>query len=72
MRNAIPDTALCFFRDGNKWCCVFGDFINLQESPAGFGDTFDEALDGLKKDAVSGVESVPNFHVDNQSTPGVA
>ena len=25
------------FRDGNMWCAVFSDFVNLQESPAGFG-----------------------------------
>lgn len=27
------------FRDGNQWCAVYSDFINLQESSAGFGDT---------------------------------
>lgn len=27
------------FRDGNMWCAVMPDFINLQESPAGFGET---------------------------------
>lgn len=27
------------FRDGNAWCAVHPDFINLQESPAGFGET---------------------------------
>ena len=41
---SIPDDAICFFPDGNKWCCVFGDFENLQESPAGFGDQFGERL----------------------------
>jgi hypothetical protein len=25
--------------DGNSWCAVNADFQNLQESPAGFGDT---------------------------------
>jgi hypothetical protein len=30
------------FKDGNMWCAVMPDFINLQESPAGFGET--EAL----------------------------
>lgn len=46
-KKSIPDSAVCVFRDGNKWCCVRGDFINLQESPAGFGNTFEEALDKL-------------------------
>ena len=40
----VPPDAACFFKDGNAWCCVRGDFINIQESPAGFGDTMDEAL----------------------------
>jgi hypothetical protein len=48
MNPAIPHSALCFFRDGNQWCCVFGDFVNLQESPAGFGETFEDALADLQ------------------------
>lgn len=44
---SIPHNALCFFRDGDQWCCVFGDFINLQESPAGFGETFSSAMADL-------------------------
>jgi hypothetical protein len=51
---SIPHDAVCFFRDGDKMCCVFGDFVNLQESPAGFGDNFDEALEDLAK--VVGIE----------------
>lgn len=27
------------FKDGDTFCAVLPDFINLQESPAGFGDT---------------------------------
>ncbi len=46
----IPHDAVCFFKDGDKWCCVYGDFANLQVSPAGFGDTFEEALDSLKNE----------------------
>ena len=45
----MPRNAVCFYMDGDKWCAVFGDFINLQESPAGFGDTFDEAFEELAK-----------------------
>ena len=33
--------------DGNSWCATRGDFVNLQESPAGFGDTALEALADL-------------------------
>ena len=50
---SIPDHAVCFFKDGDQWCCVGGDFINLQESPAGFGDTFDQALDHLQSQMIS-------------------
>lgn len=30
--------------DGNQWCVHLMDFINLQESPAGFGETKLEAM----------------------------
>ena len=46
----IPEQAVCFYKDGNMWCCVLGDFENLQESPAGFGDTMAAALDALYAD----------------------
>ena len=36
--------------DGNQWCATYDDFINLQESPAGFGDTQDEAILNLIKE----------------------
>lgn len=32
------------FMDGNAWCCVGPDFVNLQESPAGFGATREDAM----------------------------
>lgn len=35
------------FMDGNTWCAVHSDFINLQESPAGFGDTREQAIQNL-------------------------
>ena len=36
--------------DGNAWCAVMPDFINLQESPSGWGDTKEEAIASLKKE----------------------
>jgi len=30
--------------DGHAWCAHYDDFKNLQESPAGFGDSTFEAL----------------------------
>ena len=44
---SIPDDAIVVFADGDQWCCTFSDFINLQESPAGFGSTLDGAFEDL-------------------------
>lgn len=44
----VPAKALCLFKDGNQWCATYADFINLQESPAGFGETWEEAARGLQ------------------------
>lgn len=48
-KSGIPHNALCYFQDGDMVCCVFGDFVNLQESPAGFGKTNEEAFEDLKR-----------------------
>jgi hypothetical protein len=37
-------------KDGNMWCVHRQDFTNLQESPAGFGETILEALAELCKE----------------------
>lgn len=36
------------FRDGDAWCAVRSNFINLQESAAGFGSTPREAVSYLE------------------------
>jgi hypothetical protein len=46
----IPDTAICFWREGVQWCCAFGDFISEQQSPIGYGETFDAAMEALRID----------------------
>ena len=46
----IPSNAECYFEDGDKLCCVRGDFVNLEESPAGFGTGYAEAYQALIKD----------------------
>lgn len=46
----IPRASVCFFKDGDKICCVNGKFKNLQESPAGFGNNFEEAFADLIKE----------------------
>lgn len=38
------------FMDGNQWCATGGDFTDLQNSPAGFGDTALDALGALCKE----------------------
>ena len=35
------------YKDGDAWCAIRGDFVNLQESPAGLGETALEALAAL-------------------------
>jgi len=35
------------FMDGNAWCAVHPDFVNLQESDAGFGDSPEAARAAL-------------------------
>lgn len=37
-------------RDGNAWCAHRKDFIDLQSSPAGFGESKLEALSALAKE----------------------
>lgn len=37
------------YRDGSQWCATRVDFVNLQESPAGFGETCLGALSELCK-----------------------
>jgi hypothetical protein len=49
VKSGVPDKALCYWKDGDQWCCTHADFKNAQESPAGFGETFDEALADLQK-----------------------
>ena len=40
---------LLLSRDGDQWCATYADFINLQESEAGFGDTCLLALADLRQ-----------------------
>jgi len=38
-----------WYREGDKWCATAGNFKNLHESPAGFGDTLLESFAELAK-----------------------
>jgi hypothetical protein len=40
---------MTFQMDGNKWMCTPPDFIDLQQSCGGFGDTKSQAVDDLIK-----------------------
>lgn len=35
------------FKDGDSWCATRADFVNLQESPVGFGDSPKAAVEAL-------------------------
>jgi hypothetical protein len=52
------------FKDGNMWCAVDPDFINLQESPAGFGETpglaREELMWAKRNPAYTGLPYVPS------------
>ena len=37
------------YKDGSSWCCADSQFVNLQESIAGFGDTPALALENYEK-----------------------
>lgn len=45
---AVPPEKVHVQRDGASWRATAPGFINLQESPAGFGDTPEEAIADLK------------------------
>lgn len=44
---AIPTVNLKM--NGNQHCATRPDFVNLQESPAGFGDTKEDAIKDLER-----------------------
>ena len=35
------------YKDGDQWCAVGSNFVNLQESTVGFGDTREDAIEQL-------------------------
>lgn len=45
----VLESRVILTMDGNKWCAHRPDFINLQESLAGFGDTEIDAIHELLK-----------------------
>lgn len=47
------DGGLRLFRDGDQWCATYKDFVNLQESEAGFGERAIDALIDLPKPGLS-------------------
>lgn len=57
----IPDwwnTGVQVYMDGDMWCAVGPDFINLQESHAGFGKTPRAAVDALKERVNKAMENI--------------
>lgn len=46
-------------KDGDQWCATFDDFVNLAESPAGFGPTPREAITNLRAADIYGEQNHP-------------
>jgi len=42
-----PKEGTRLFLDGGQWCATYTDFVDLMESPAGFGLTPNEAYAAL-------------------------
>ena len=47
IREHLKANRFKLFMDGDQWCATYPNFIDLQESPAGFGSTKVEALINL-------------------------
>ncbi|MDD4588881.1 MAG: hypothetical protein PHG06_00430 [Parabacteroides sp.] len=45
-------TQIKTFLDGNSYCATYEDFINLQVSPAGFGNNPEDATEALLKETL--------------------
>ncbi len=45
-----PELFIVVERDGKSFCAYWSDFVNLQITPAGFGDTRGEAVENLIKE----------------------
>lgn len=46
----------CMFKmDGNMWCCHLPDFQDLMQSPAGFGETQEDAFANFLENWRNGV-----------------
>lgn len=43
----LDEKAMIVAKDGNAYCAVYKDFVNIQESPSGFGKTPDDAIVSL-------------------------
>lgn len=48
------------FKDGLSWCATREDFVDLQNSPAGFGDTPIAAMDALLREQGMTIEEARN------------
>lgn len=79
MNNGRDRQTFVFEKDGNMICCHLLDFVNLQESPAGFGSTPLHALQDLLRlcdegrrlyrDMNAGAKSDLNQEMDYLVTP---
>lgn len=56
---ASQDAKVIYKQDGDMICATLEDFVNLQESPAGFGKTEDEAKANLFQQIHAGEDTKP-------------
>lgn len=67
----VPQKEQCnFYMDGNKWCCTEPNHIDLQSSPAGFGDTQDEAYQALVDEILWDEQSAAILLTDDEPFKG--
>lgn len=48
----VPLEAICFWRDGEQWCCAMGDWSEEGVAPLGRGETREEA----ERDLIEAIE----------------
>ena len=58
MLERVGNVGVIVKRDGNEWCAHRPNFIDMMESPVGFGASADEAICDFLADEEKGVVSI--------------
>lgn len=62
-------TSIIIEMDGDAWCAHRSDWINLQESPAGFGDNPTRAVAALLTEESKSQNALPNMILLRKTLP---